>query len=102
MTTEEKYEIIHKACYNEDGFGNNTALLKDAQRIDPTITMKDVTAWRNQSRERTKKMKGYNSHIAPEARHEYRVDLFTYKTKTPKKKRHTDYLQLIHSPNTAK
>ena len=78
MTTDEKYETIHKAYYNPNGFGNNAVLLKDAQELDPTITMKDVVAWRSQNRERTKKMRGYNSYIAPEAKYEYQVDLFYY------------------------
>ena len=90
MTTE-KYETIHKAYYNPNGFGNNAVLLKDAQELDPTITMKDVVAWRSQNRERTKKMRGYNSYIAPEARYEYQVDLLYYENPNAKPKETTPY-----------
>ena len=91
MTTEEKYETIHKAYYNPNGFGNNAVLLKDAQEKDPTITMKDVVAWRNQNRDRTKKMRGYNSYIAPEAKYEFQVDLFYFKNPNAKPKEETPY-----------
>ena len=91
MTTPEKYETIHNAYYNPNGFGNNAVLLKDAKAVDPTITMKDVLIWRSQNSERTKKMRGYNSYIAPEARYEFQVDLFVFQNQQARPKEETPY-----------
>ena len=78
MATEDKFKTIEKAYYSETGFGSNAMLLKDAREIDPSITMDDVVAWKNKNIERKKKMRGYNSYVAPEPRYEYQIDLFYY------------------------
>ena len=55
MATEDKFKTIEKAYYSETGFGSNAMLLKDARKIDPSITMDDVVEWKNKIIERKKR-----------------------------------------------
>jgi hypothetical protein len=75
-----KDEIIAEASYADAGFGSVPSLLRDAKEKDPTIAKKDVAEWKLKNLDRTKKLKGFNSHVAPEAGCEFQVDLFYHKT----------------------
>ena len=75
-----KDSIIYDAYCNDIGFGSIKSFLKDAREKDPSITLKDVSEWKDIHLDRTKKLKGFNSYVAPEARYEFQVDLFYYKT----------------------
>ena len=50
--------------------------MKDARKIDPTITLQDIVKWKNNNTERKTQLKGYNSFIPKEAYDEYQVALF--------------------------
>jgi hypothetical protein len=58
------------------GFGSHHNTLKDARKLDPTITLQDIVKWKNDNTERKTQLKGYNSFIAKEAYDEYQIDLF--------------------------
>ena len=77
-----KNEII-KEVYNRE-FGSASETLKDAREKDPTITLKDVQAWREKYIPRKAPLRGFNSYVAPGPKHQFQVDLFEYTTKQPK------------------
>ena len=63
--------------YNDPlGFGSNRNTLKDAHKIDSTITLEDIIKWKESHVERTTQLKGYNSYIANGPYEQYQVDLF--------------------------
>ena len=59
-TTDE----IIKEVYNRE-FGSAKETLKDAREKDPTITLKDVQAWREKFIPRKAPLRGFNSYVAP-------------------------------------
>ena len=77
-----KDEII-KEVYNRE-YGSAKETLKDARERDPTITLKDVQAWRERYIPRKAPLRGFNSYVAPGPKHQFQVDLFEYTTKQPK------------------
>ena len=76
-----KNEII-KEVYNRE-FGSAKETLKDAKEKDPTITLKDVQAWREKFIPRKAPLRGFNSYVAPGPKHQFQVDLFMYKFEQP-------------------
>lgn len=72
----EKDNIISKVYYDPLGYGSNTNTLKDARKIDSTITMQDVIDWKAKNLDKTKSYRGYNSFIPKEPYDQYQVDLF--------------------------
>ena len=71
----DKNEMVANAYYHETGFGSVKSFLKDAREKDPSITLKDVSEWKDKRLARTKKLKGLNNYVAPEAGYEFQVDL---------------------------
>ena len=72
-----KKEIIEKVYFGPDGFGSLNEVLKDAKKIDDTITYEDVKAWKSKQEFGQKaKPRGSNSFIAQEPYQEYQCDLF--------------------------
>ena len=62
-----KTEIIEKVYFGPDGFGSLNEVLKDAKKIDDTITYEDVKAWKSKQEFGQKaKPRGSNSFIAQE------------------------------------
>ena len=72
----DKDKIIEKVYNDPLGFGSHHNTLKDARKLDPTITLHDIAKWKNNNTERKTQLKGYNSFIPKEAYDEYQVDLF--------------------------
>ena len=72
----DKDKIISQVYNDPLGFGSNKTTLKDARKIDPSITLQDVIKWKDANIERTSQLKGYNSYIPKEPYDEYQVDLF--------------------------
>ena len=74
--TPAKEKII-KAAYNDPaGFGTPAQTLKDAKAKGPTITLKDVKAWFAKNVERKGNLRGMNSFVPQDAKHEIQIDLF--------------------------
>ena len=57
--------------------------LKDAQKINPAITLQDVRLWKEKFIPRKAPMRGYNSYVAPGPLHNIQVDMFWYKFEEP-------------------
>ena len=72
----DKDKIIEKVYNDPLGFGSHHNTLKDARKLDPTITLQDIVKWKQNNTERKTQLKGYNSFIPKEAYDEYQVDLF--------------------------
>ena len=53
----DKDKIIAQVYNDPLGFGSNHNTLKDARKIDPTITLQDITKWKNSNIERTTQLK---------------------------------------------
>ena len=53
----DKDKIIAKVYNDPLGFGSNKNTLKDAQKLDPTITLQDVIKWKSSNIERTTQLK---------------------------------------------
>ena len=97
MPTKE--EII-KSIYNRE-FGSARETLQDAREQDPTITLKDVQAWREKFIPRKAPLRGFNSYVAPGPKHQFQVDLFVYKYEQPeapvlKKQKGKKYTGMIY------
>ena len=75
-------EDIIKSIYNRE-FGSARETLQDAREKDPTITLKDVQAWREKFIPRKAPLRGFNSYVAPGPKHQFQVDLFVYKFAQP-------------------
>jgi len=72
-----KKDIIEKVYFGPDGFGSLNEVLKDAKKIDDTITYEDVKEWKSKQEFGQKaKPRGSNSFIAQEPYQEYQCDLF--------------------------
>ena len=50
--------------------------MKDARDLDPSITLQDITKWKECNVERRTQLKGYNSFIPKEPYDEYQLDYF--------------------------
>ena len=48
--------------------------MKDARAIDNTITLKDVTMWKEPNLHKSKQLRGYNNYISSEPKFKYQVD----------------------------
>ena len=72
----DKDKIISQVYNDPPGFGSINNTLKDARKIDPTITLQDVKKWKHNSIERKTQLRGYNSFIAHKPFEEFQVDLF--------------------------
>jgi hypothetical protein len=72
----DKDKIIAQVYNDPLGFGSNANTLKDARKIDPSITLQDVIKWKEANIERVKQLNVYNSYIPKEPYDEYQVDLF--------------------------
>jgi hypothetical protein len=73
-----KNEIIAKIFYDPAGYGSITQTLKDAKKIDPSITTEDVKKWKDQNTERKINLRGNNSFIADKPYEEFQMDLFFF------------------------
>ena len=67
-------KTISKVYNDLSGFGSIQQTLEEASKIDKTITLNDVKAWKGNNIVRKTNLKGYNSYIASEPRGEYQVD----------------------------
>ena len=74
--TPAKEKIIKAAYRDPAGFGTPAQTLKDARAKDPTITLKDVKAWFANNVERKGNLRGMNSFVPQDAKHEIQVDFF--------------------------
>ena len=83
MATKE--QIIKESYDSLGGFKSASALYNKAKEKDDMITRADVKEWKDENVPRTKPLKGYNSYVAPEARHEFQIDLFNYNFKQPER-----------------
>ena len=72
----DKNETIAKVYNDRLGFGSHHNTLKDARKLDPTITLQDIIKWKSSNFDRTTQLKGYNSFIPKEPYDEYQVDIF--------------------------
>ena len=72
----DKDKIIAQVYNDPLGFGSNHNTLKDARKLDPSITLQDIIKWKSSNIERTTQLKGYNSYIPRAPYEEYQVDLF--------------------------
>jgi hypothetical protein len=79
MPTKE--QNIKQAYDNLGGFKSLAAILNKAREKDETVTRKDVKEWKDENVPWTKPLKGYNSYVAPEPKHEFQIDLFNYNFK---------------------
>ena len=77
MTT--KKETIETVYFGAGGFGSLREVLKDAKKLDDTITYDDVKEWKSkQTFGQKAKPRGSNSFIAQEPYQEYQCDLFFF------------------------
>ena len=72
----DKNKIISQVYNDPLGFGSNRNTLKDARKLDSTITLQDIIKWKESNIERTTQLKGYNSYIANAPYEQYQIDLF--------------------------
>ena len=72
----DKDKIISQVYNDPLGFGSNHSTLKDARKLDPSITLQDIQKWKQDNIERKTQLKGYNSFVASKPYEEYQVDLF--------------------------
>ena len=72
----DKDKIIAQVYNDPLGFGSNHNTLKDARKLDSSITLQDIIKWKSSNIERTTQLKGYNSYIPRAPYEEYQVDLF--------------------------
>ena len=80
-----KEEIIKESYDSLGGFKSVGAIYSKAKAQDATITRADVKEWKDENVPRTKPLKGFNSYVAPEALHEFQIDLFNYNFQQPER-----------------
>ena len=73
-----KNEIIAKIFYDPAGYGSIDQTLKDAKKLEPSITYEDVKKWKEQNTERKINLRGNNSFIADKPYEEFQMDLFFF------------------------
>ena len=75
--TEAKIKAIHRAWTDEAGFGSIALTVKEAKKIEPSVTANDFKEWKaKQDVGQKAKMRGMNSFIANKPKEEYQMDLF--------------------------
>ena len=57
----DKDKIIAQVYNDPLGFGSNANTLKDARKIDPSVTLQDVIKWKEANIERVTQLKGFNT-----------------------------------------
>ena len=62
--TSNKAEIISKIYNDLSGFGSIQQTFAEARKIDKTITLNDVKAWKENNIVRKTNLPGYNSYVA--------------------------------------
>ena len=72
----DKNKVIEQVYNDPLGFGSIKNTLKDARKIDSTITLQDVIKWKENNIERKTQLEGYNSFIAHKPFEEFQADLF--------------------------
>ena len=72
----DKNKIIEQAYHDPLGYGSIQNTLRDARKLDSSITLDDVKKWKEANVEQTKQQKGYNSFVAHKPYEEFQVDLF--------------------------
>jgi len=80
MTQEEKNSVLRQVYYDvEHGFSNIQTTYKEAKRILDSITYNDTKQWLEKQKSRqTKPYRGFNSYVAPNALHEFQIDLAVF------------------------
>ena len=53
----DKDKIISQVYNDPLGFGSNHSALKDARKLDPTITLEDIKTWKENNVERKNTIK---------------------------------------------
>jgi hypothetical protein len=74
--SDSKQKIINAIYLDRAGFGSKQTTLKDAREKDSSIEMSDVEEFFRKNVEVKAKPRGYNSFVAPNNSHTYKVDLF--------------------------
>ena len=75
--TEAKVKAIERAWTDKAGFGSIALTVKEAKKIDPSVTANDFKEWKaKQDVGQKAKMRGMNSFIADKPKEEYQMDLF--------------------------
>ena len=72
----DKNKITEQAYHDPLGYGSIQNTLRDARKLDSSITLDDVKKWKEANVEQTKQQKGYNSFVAHKPYEEFEVDLF--------------------------
>ena len=74
--TMDMGKIVEKVCNDPLGFGSIKNTLRDARKIDSTITLNDIKQWKENNIEHKTQLKGYNSFVAKKPFEEFQIDLF--------------------------
>ena len=75
--TEAKINAIAKAWNDDAGFGSIAQTVREAKKIEPSVTADDFKEWKaKQDVGQKAKMRGMNSFIANKPKEEYQMDLF--------------------------
>ena len=75
----DKDKNIEKVYNDPLSFGSiqkNT--LRDARKIDSTITLNDIKQWKDTNIEHKTQLKGYSSFVAKKPFEEFQIDVFFY------------------------
>jgi transposase InsO family protein len=79
MTEENKSSVLRQVYYGENGFGSIAETYKEAKKILDSITYNDTKQWLEKQKSRqTKPYRGFNSYVAPNALHEFQIDLAVF------------------------
>ena len=74
--TEAKINAIAKAWNDDAGFGSIAQTVREAKKIEPSVTADDFKEWKaKQDVGQKAKMRGMNSFIANKPKEEYQMDL---------------------------
>ena len=75
--TEAKVKAIERAWNDDAGFGSIAQTVREAKKIEPSVTADDFKEWKaKQDVGQKAKMRGMNSFIANKPKEEYQMDLF--------------------------
>jgi len=75
--TEAKINAIAKAWNDDAGYGSIAQTVREAKKIEPSVTADDFKEWKaKQDVGQKAKMRGMNSFIANKPKEEYQMDLF--------------------------
>ena len=72
----DRNKTTHQVYHDPLGYGSIHNTLKDARKIDKSITLEDVKTWKEYNVERKTQLKCYNSYVADHRFQEYQIDLF--------------------------